>query len=96
MLAMDWSGAVCPSCGSDCIRALEVDYPGEPDILYAQCQQCPEGWDVRVTANGVEAAAVIDHGPETGFAPYCHREGTPCVLCDLADAADPSEPPEGW
>jgi hypothetical protein len=93
---MDWSGAVCPNCGSSRVKAYEVD-GYEPDVLYAQCQDCPEGWDVRVTAEGVVAAPVIYHGPGSGWdgPPHGHRESEPCVLCDLAaDAGDLD--PGGW
>jgi hypothetical protein len=81
----------CPVCGGDRIEAHDAPYD-EPGIMSATCQRCHKSFDVRVTASGVEPAPVIYHGPESGFAPYSHREWEPCVLCDLADAADAADP----
>jgi hypothetical protein len=79
----------CPRCGGDRVRADDAAY-GEPEIMLAECQVCSCDFDVRITAEGVELAPVIYHGPGSGWdgPPHSHRDGVPCVLCDLADAAD--------
>jgi hypothetical protein len=69
---------------------------GEPGIMLAECQRCRKSFDVRVTAEGVEPAPVVVHGPESAWTgrPDAHREWEPCVLCDVEDLADDDGDPD--
>ena len=66
----------CPNCGSDRVQAHEA-YGADSPILWAQCQDCPEGFDVRVSWDGVTPAPVIYHDPVAGY----HQADEPCPLC---------------
>jgi hypothetical protein len=85
----------CPVCGADRVRAVDA-YDDEPEIMAAYCLDCGKNFDVRVAAEGVELAPVIVHGPESAWTgrPDDHREGDPCVLCDVEDLA--ADDPGGW